>query len=376
MGAKDLHKDAFDERTIFKLEMFEDYAETWLPTFIMSSAPTICIFDFFAGPGYDIDGVPGSPIRILQKIKQVVGHVFQRRVKIKVFFNTWETKKTQPKFKKLQQACNEFLSTNHEVNRLIESGFLELNLSNEETETIFPKLLPQIKSYPSLVYLDQNGIKFLSTENLRVLESSGKTDFLYFLSSAHIWRHGGSDEFQKYMPWDMELVKKNPYKHVHRAALAQIRANLASGTKLKLYPFTIKKPSGIYGIVFGTSHLLAVDKFLSISWKRNNTNGEANFDIDGDIPSPQFELFNDRRPTKLDGFKSSVKERVRNGSIRNNKDAILYVYDEGHIPSHAAEALKEMKQAGEITYNSTSPCITYDKVFSDKRIIEFNLLRK
>lgn len=47
MPYKDLHEDPFDESTIAKLEIFEDYAQAWIPTFVMQGIPTICIFDFF-----------------------------------------------------------------------------------------------------------------------------------------------------------------------------------------------------------------------------------------------------------------------------------------------------------------------------------------
>ncbi len=35
MAAKNLHDKPFTEETITKLEIFEDYAEAWLPTFII-----------------------------------------------------------------------------------------------------------------------------------------------------------------------------------------------------------------------------------------------------------------------------------------------------------------------------------------------------
>lgn len=71
--SKNLHEKPFDETTIAKLEIFEDYAQALIPTFVMSGDPDICIFDFFAGTGYDKNGVPGSPIRILKKIQEQVG---------------------------------------------------------------------------------------------------------------------------------------------------------------------------------------------------------------------------------------------------------------------------------------------------------------
>ena len=50
MPTRNLHDHPFDEETILKLEIFEDYLKEWLPTFVMSHADDdIWIFDFFAG---------------------------------------------------------------------------------------------------------------------------------------------------------------------------------------------------------------------------------------------------------------------------------------------------------------------------------------
>ena len=94
---KDLHEKPFDESD--KLEILEDYAQAWIPTFVMSGTDTICIFDFFAGTGYVKEGVEGA---------------------------------------------------------------IELAYYNEDFEVLFPSLTPLMKRFPSLVYLDQKGIKLLS----------------------------------------------------------------------------------------------------------------------------------------------------------------------------------------------------------------------
>ena len=143
MAYKDLHESPFDETTIAKLEIFEDYAQAWTPTFVMSGVNAICIFDFFAGTGYDKSGVEGSPIRILNKIKEQIGNIFQKKVRVKVYFNEWEpNKKDQKKFELLQAACNEYLEKNSDVRRAI-----ELNLHNEDFEILFQRLLPTIKEF-------------------------------------------------------------------------------------------------------------------------------------------------------------------------------------------------------------------------------------
>ncbi|HKR06673.1 MAG TPA: three-Cys-motif partner protein TcmP [Bacteroidia bacterium] len=373
MAYKDLHEDPFDETTIAKLEIFEDYAQAWIPTFVMQGAPTICIFDFFAGTGYDKNGVAGSSIRILEKIKEQIGYIFQKNVKIKVYLNEFEpNKKEQKKFQLLQIACNEFLEVNKDVKRAIE----KINYFNEDFETLFPKLISEIKLFPSLVYLDQNGIKFLSDKYLLELEKLSTTDFLYYVSSSYFKWLGETEEFKKHVDLDIELLRNNPYRFIHRNVIEQLRKKLPSNSKLKLYPFSLKKGANIFGIVFGAKHPLAVDKFLNIAWKRNPVNGDANFDIDEDTTKGQIDLWGNKRKTKIEEFKENLKAKVLANEIKNNFEALLFVYDEGHIGNHAAEVLRELKKKGEINYDGISPLVTYDNVFKNHKKVEYKSLKK
>ncbi|WP_225975346.1 three-Cys-motif partner protein TcmP [Panacibacter ginsenosidivorans] len=203
MAQKDLHEDPFDDGTIAKLEIFEDYAQAWIPTFVMQGTPIICIFDFFAGTGYDNNGVAGSPIRILEKIREQIGYIFQKKVKIKVYLNEFEpAKKKQKKFELLQKACLEYLEEYKDVKRAIEIEYF-----NKDFEILFPELISEIKKFPSLVYLDQNGIKFLSEKYLMELEKTSQTDFLYFVSSSYFKWLGNTEEFRKHVNLDIEELK-------------------------------------------------------------------------------------------------------------------------------------------------------------------------
>ena len=93
MPGKNIHKEPFDEGTITKLEIFQRYAREWLPTFVMSQRKRVSIFDFFAGPGYDETGCPGSPIRILQEIKGQIQNIKNNGTIIHLFFNEYDKKK-------------------------------------------------------------------------------------------------------------------------------------------------------------------------------------------------------------------------------------------------------------------------------------------
>ncbi|HSZ84567.1 MAG TPA: three-Cys-motif partner protein TcmP [Puia sp.] len=373
MAYKDLHEEPFDEGTIVKLEIFEDYAQAWIPTFVMQGVPTICIFDFFAGTGFDKEGVAGSsPIRILEKIREQIGNIFQKKVKIKVFLNEFEpNKKEQKKFELLKNACSEYLETHKDMDRAI-----ELKIFNENFEELFPKLISEIKQFPSLVYLDQNGIKFLSDKYLLELEKLTQTDSIYFVSSSYFKWLGNTDEFKKHVDLDIELLRNNPYKFIHRNIIDQLRKKLPNNSKLKLYPFSIKKGANIFGIIFGAKHPLAVDKFLNIAWKRNPVNGDANFDIDDDTKKTQLDIFGGRKLTKIEAFKQDVRTNVLIGKIKNNSDALNFVHKEGHIGNHAAECLKEMKKNGEIAFDGTSPLITYDNVYKAGKKMEYKIFNK
>lgn len=71
MPSSKFHDKPFDEGTLTKLSLFELYTREWLPVFLAQPAPlrkVIHLFDFFAGPGTDSTGTPGSPIRILRKL--------------------------------------------------------------------------------------------------------------------------------------------------------------------------------------------------------------------------------------------------------------------------------------------------------------------
>ncbi len=371
MAYKDLHDEPFDEGTITKLEIFQDYAQAWIPTFVMSGFPTICIFDFFAGTGYDKNGIEGSPIRILQKIKDQIGHIYQKKVKIKVYFNEFQpNNKEQTKFETLQQACEDFLNENKSVRTAIEIYYY-----NEDFKTLFQKLSEQIRKHPSLVYLDQNGVQFISDRYFLELEKTKQTDFLYFISSSYLWRFGGREEFQAHLPINMSEAKKNPYKYIHKFILDYLRTKIPSNSNLKLYPFTIKKGANIYGIIFGASHPRAVDKFLGIAWKKNETNGAANFDIDDDLQKNQIDLFSGRILTKVEQFKQLIRDKILKSELKNNRDTFNFTLEQGHIGSHSAECLKELKNKQLLHFEGNLPLLTYDNVYKNKKIIDYKILK-
>lgn len=369
MGYKDLHEKPFDKGTIVKLEIFEDYAQAWIPTFVMIGVREIHIFDFFSGPGYDSRHVPGTPIRILQKIAEQLGNILHRRTKVVLHFNEFEPgKKQQRKFSALQTNCNEFIHANSKL-----KYFLTVNYYNESADSLFFKLYPVIQAFPSLVYLDQNGVRFISDDYVAALAKSNTTDFLYFVSSSYFKWLGGTDEFRKVLDIDQAELEKEEYRNIHRLVLNKLRAKIDAGSPLKLFPFSIKKGPNIYGIVFGSKSFAAVDKFLGIAWARNSMNGEADFDIDRDLSKGQLDMFSGKPMTKIEKFQNDLEQKILNGELLNNKDVLLHTYLCGHIHSHAVVVIRRLKLAGRLTFPGKTPAVNYSNVFRNNNLVYFKL---
>lgn len=359
-----LHDKPFDETTLTKLKLFEDYAQSWIPTFVMQRyVKEIHIYDFFAGTGYDLNDVAGSPIRLIDKIIEQSENILKNRIKVVLHINEFE----KTKFILLEKSCREKLEQEQSLGNL-----LKLEFYNEDFEVLFPRLIPLIEEYPSLVYLDQNGIKFLSNDYLKKLEQTKQTDFLYFTSSSYIKRFGELPEFKKHLSFlDLNSLKECSYNMVHRNLTEQLRKNISPKSNLQLYPFTLKKNKNIYGVIFGASHLRAVDKFLSLTWKYNGLNGDANFDIDEESKKDQLDLFEGKRLSKIEVFKQLVSDKIIDGTIKTNKELLNFVYENGHIGRHADESLRELKRQKIIIYNSISPCVTYDSVYKNNKIVSY-----
>lgn len=146
-----------------------------------------------------------------------------------------------------------------------------------------------------------------------------------------------------------------------------------------LYPFTLKKGTNIYGIIFGASHPRAVDKFLKIVWDKDQVSGEANFDIHDDIEKteqPQLIGIGSSLKTKKEIFSTNLEDKILNGEIKTNDDAYNYALKEGLLGQHAAETIKKLKKEGKISYEGTSPLVTYENVYKDKKQINYKVIKK
>ena len=89
MPIRNLHEKPYDEGTQDKLDLYREYLREWLPVFMNAAfVDTVQIFDFFAGPGNDKAGNPGSPLITCDEIRDALNnHDGNQTKKIRAYFN-------------------------------------------------------------------------------------------------------------------------------------------------------------------------------------------------------------------------------------------------------------------------------------------------
>lgn len=362
----DHHEKPYDEGTLNKLEIFSSYVESWLPTFIMQPhISEVNIVDFFAGLGYDSDGIPGTPILILKKIDGLFGLLMRKNTKINLYLNEYKI----DKYTKLKENCEAYLESHKRLSR-----FVTIHFSNKDFNDIYLEIIHKTFNHPNLFLIDQSGIKFTNQKNFNTLLQLKTTDFLFFISSSFFKRFNEREEFKDHIHLDEVALKHNPYNFIHRLVLETYRSLIPNNSNLKIFPFSIKKGSNIYGIIFGSKHIRGVEKFLQIAWNKSKINGEADFDIDEDIAKEQYELDFDnstsnKRLTKIEIFQKKLELFIEENGEVTSHNLYYYTYEQGHIAKHTREKLSELRKTKKIHFKGHSK-ISWNYM-NNKKLVTF-----
>ncbi|ACL05944.1 three-Cys-motif partner protein TcmP [Desulfatibacillum aliphaticivorans] len=341
MPITNLHSRPFDEATKTKLDIFQRYLEEWLPVFFRQGPKGLMICDFFAGPGYDKKGVPGSPVLIFNNIRKYQSNIIEQNVRVRILLN----EKDPEKFDLLQKTINQEYGQLHPAIK----DLIEVLPFKDEFQALFYKMENQFRNQPNLFFLDQNGVKEVNEPIFYRLISMDKTDFLFFISSSYLRRFAGEPSFRTIFPdLDPEVIKNAPHDQSHRIVLETYRKRIPDNNLTLLYPFSIMKNSNIYGLIFGSKHLLGVQKFLKIAWNKDKLAGEADYDID-DVE--QIKIFEeDQKISKVEAFERKLEKFVALKREVTNWEVLRFTLEEGHIPKHAREKMSDLKKRGKVHY--------------------------
>jgi three-Cys-motif partner protein len=352
--AKSFHQKQFDDGTHDKLTIFRGYVRRWIPVFLTawknaSNYEAVNVFDFFAGPGTDAAGNPGSPRIIQDELKAYCGthnDLKAEGLQIRLYFNDKDKSHIQQLERCLAaNACPKACCTRV--------------FSSKPFQQAFADRLPLMQQHRSanLVIMDQFGMKEVTPALVTTLAGCRATDILFFVSSSCIRRFAAEPATQSYFQMSTDDLVSLDYKSIHRHICAYFRSTLPNGVKYHLAPFSIKKGGNIYGIVFGSGSLLGLQKFLEACWELDEVTGEANYDIDDDPAryGDRFLFAEMNGIKKQDAFERDLEDMLResgNGrnksSPANNLDVYRFTLETGFLPKHASKHLAELRKAGRL----------------------------
>ncbi len=343
---KRFHAEAFDSGTLLKLEIFRGYIRKWLPVFLSKvSYPNVNIFDFFAGPGKDRRGKEGSPLIILNELNKYLHDPSipkASEVCINVYFNDDN-----------EQNIKDLKKNISEVTR--DPSAYNIKFANKDFEIAFMEKLPGLKRHDTanLVILDQFGLKQINDRIFHELISCPTTDILFFISSSYIKRFISEGCIKQYFPLPEDELKQVSSKEIHRYICNNFYRDLIpKGYEYYLAPFSIQKDNtpNIYGLIFGSSSLFGLQKFLEVCWDKDSVTGEANYNIDNDyIPdNGQLSLLpEDNIIKKQDQFKKDLVDYIKS-KRPTNKGLYRFSLENGFLSGHAKDILREQQKSNKL----------------------------
>lgn len=323
--AKDINKKEFDAATSLKLEIFRECFKEWLPVFIHN--PYIekrFIYDFFAGSGMDAEMNYGSPLILLDEAKgENLMYCSKSDGKNIVFaFN----EKVKKKSKELEKNVNQFVNGCLQ-NCKREKCVYDHHFGNFDFKEAFSRQnvidIMNNKKYSKFVLLDQYGFKEVDNDVFKKLINFPKTDFIFFISSSFINRFQNEPSIKKYIETEKIEFKKSEPKHCHKLISQYFKDQIPQNKEYYLHQFSIKKGTNYYGLVFGTSHSLGMEKFLKVCWDKDIMAGEANFDINNDFRLGTL-FFDEIFSNKIENFKDDFYSKIINKEVTNNINGLKY----------------------------------------------------
>jgi len=303
----------------------------------LSCVNTLNIFDLFSGPGEDAEGNPGSPMIIVEELKQYCATRGELKANkpIRMYFNDKESNRIELLGSRLSSI-------------LCKRNCCKAVFSSKPFSERFEECLPIMHDSHSanLVIMDQFGISDVTPEVVQRLAKCSRTDILFFIPSSHIHRFRNHPAFSR----KIDLNRYNPeYNTIHRYICEHYREKLA-GDDYYLAPFSIKSGSSIHGLVFGSGNLYGLQKFLTVCWKVDPKTGEANYSIDRD-PSWSGEdcLFPEMNIIrKIDRFEHELKAFIFEKSP-DNIDMYRFILIKGFTPAKANELLRKLHDENWLT---------------------------
>lgn len=361
---KSFFDDGFDDVTIAKLDIYESYLQAWLPVPLSGRmhVSEAVIYDLFCGPGVDSRGQEGSPLRARNVVAKNDELVLQSAVPVRLVFNDYLPEHIE----KLKVALGSELQTN-DGKRLAKLDFYA-----KPFEELFPQLIAEMNHRTAnLLFIDQFGATEVDEEVFRQIHALKNTDVLFFVSSMWFRRFVGRPEAENWGITKDEIMNVQ-YSEVHRF-MTEHFCRLV-GDEYFVAPFSLKKGSNIYGLVFASHNHLGLKKFLDVAWKHDPHSGESNFDMynEGAGDRMQAVMFEARKITE---FQADLRKRILAREFDSDRSIYFHMLQSGFTNKHARRVVSKLaaKKDGVIEFQENGvrqrPRLSPDSVKDPRSLV-------
>lgn len=347
MAKKDINSQPFPEAKMLKLDIFRRCFREWFPVFVHHpSIQKIFIYDMFAGSGADSEGNPGSPIILLEEARGNDCQHCKALAKNNKYVAFGFNEKDRGKKELLDKAKDNFLlncKSDCPLERCVYSDSIYCKDNSFEDiikSNIFGNILAN-KNYAKFVLLDQYGFSQITKAVFLKLATSPLTDFIFFISSSFIKRFRDMDAVKTYIDTNnLNFEEKKP-KECHRIIADYFRDMIPADKEYYIHHFTIKKGTNYYGLIFGTSHTLGMEKFIKVCWMEDENSGESNCNIDNDFEKGTL-FYDPSNTTKKTRIKEELKNLILSNKIKSNIEGLKWVLSHGCEPKLFVDVMSSL----------------------------------
>ncbi|MDX9883624.1 MAG: three-Cys-motif partner protein TcmP, partial [Prolixibacteraceae bacterium] len=221
----------------------------------------------------------------------------------------------------------------------------------------FKSILNNYK-YAKFILLDQYGFSQVDESIFQELVNSPKTDFIFFIATSFIDRFREHPNTKKYIDTSRIDFEKSKPKERHKL-IANYFKDLINVEEYYLHHFTIKKGANHYGLIFGSSHSLGMEKFLKVCWRKDELSGESNDNSYDDYTKDTL-FYNPESSNKKEKVKRKIRAKVLAGEITDNISGFKFTLSELCMPVLFTQVIKKLekegliKRTGNLNYQSVN----------------------
>jgi len=273
MALKDSQKIMYQHSEV-KILLLKLYLERYLN--ILNQSPHVSdvfLYDLFCGEGIYPNGGKGSPIAILETIKEIHSSNLKKGMKTGAFhcqFNDINANKVR----KLQGVITNM--------NLQDPKMVKLEFSATDYRKLIPEIKDKISSFQkekAFLFIDPYGYKDIRINDIRNLLSSRKSEVLLFLPTRDMFRFEKKVTPTSLKEFISELVPEKDWPNSSTGLEFIDNLTLTFREKLDAYfvdSFVITRDTNQYFcLFFFTSHIYGFDRMLDAKWKIDEEEGRG-----------------------------------------------------------------------------------------------------